>query len=299
MRILGTHPLKVDSEKLLIGAHTSTAGGVHNALLKGQDIGATTIQLFTSNQKQWNGRVFSEDDLAIWKETLRSSGITDIMSHDSYLINLGSNKNELLAKSRKAFREEIERCLQLGLTYMNFHPGAATGDTDENCLDRIVESLLILQPLMENQPLRLLIEATAGQGSTMGHRFEHLDYIISRVKDKVPIGVCIDTCHIFAGGYDIRDEAGWESVIEEFDRVVGWEHLYAFHVNDSQHGLGSRKDRHANLGKGEIGMKCFEVMMTHPKLQEIPKYLETPNGELMWKDEISMLRSFACVPTKN
>ncbi len=283
----------MESEKLLIGAHTSTAGGVHNALLKGIDIGATTIQLFTSNQKQWNGRKFSREDLALWTETLKDSGITDIMSHDSYLINLGSNKNELLTKSRKAFQEEIERCCELSLTYMNFHPGAATGDTDENCLNRIVESLLTFEPLLENHSLRLLIEATAGQGTTMGHRFEHLDYIISRVKGKIPIGVCIDTCHIFAGGYDIRDKAGWESVIDEFDRVVGWEHLYAFHVNDSQHGLGSRKDRHANLGKGEIGIQCFEVMMTHPKLQSIPKYLETPNGELMWKDEIAMLRSFA------
>lgn len=289
----------MESEKLLVGAHTSTAGGVHNALLKGKDIGATTIQLFTSNQKQWNGRRFSEEDLALWNETLKDSGITDIMSHDSYLINLGSNKNELLAKSRKAFQEEIERCLELSLTYMNFHPGAATGDTDENCLDRIVESLLTCEPLLENPSLRLLIEATAGQGTTMGHRFEHLDYIISRVKGKIPIGVCIDTCHIFAGGYDIRDEAGWESVIKEFDRVVGWEHLYAFHVNDSQHGLGSRKDRHANLGKGEIGIQCFEVMMTHPKLQSIPKYLETPNGELMWKDEIAMLCSFANVSKEN
>lgn len=288
-----------NGDKLLIGAHTSTAGGVHNALIKGQEIGATTIQLFTSNQKQWTGRNFSEHDLSLWKETLKDSGITNIMSHDSYLINLGSNKNDLLAKSRKAFREEVERCLALGLTYMNFHPGAATGDSEENCLDRIVESLLILEPLLENQSLRLLIEATAGQGTTMGHRFEHLDYIVDRVKGKIPIGVCIDTCHIFAGGYDIRDEAGWENVIEEFDRVVGWEHLYAFHVNDSQHGLGSRKDRHANLGKGEIGIKCFEVMMTHPKLQPIPKYLETPNGELMWKDEIAMLRSFAYVPSKN
>ena len=289
----------VDEEKLLIGAHTSTAGGVHKALLKGQEIGATTIQLFTSNQKQWNGRNFTEEDLAIWRDTLKDSGISHIMSHDSYLINLGSNKNDLLAKSRKAFREEVERCLALGLTYMNFHPGAATGDTEENCLDRIVESLLILEPLLENQPLRLLIEATAGQGTTMGHRFEHLSYILERVKGKVPIGVCIDTCHIFAAGYDIRTEEGWKNVIETFDEVVGWEHLYAFHVNDSQHGLGSRKDRHANLGKGEIGIKCFEVMMTHPKLQSIPKYLETPNGELMWKDEIAMLRSFAYVSAKN
>ncbi|MCB1116919.1 MAG: deoxyribonuclease IV, partial [Chlamydiia bacterium] len=197
-----------DGKQLLIGAHTSTAGGVHNALLRGKEIGATTIQLFTSNQKQWTGRTFSKEDLALWKETLQTTHIKSIMSHDSYLINLGSNKPELLAKSRKAFQEEVERCLALDLTYMNFHPGAATGDTEENCLDRIVESLLILKPLMQNQKLRLLIEATAGQGSTVGHKFDHLGYLIDRVKEKIPIGVCIDTCHIFAAGYDIRNEQG-------------------------------------------------------------------------------------------
>ncbi|MCP5505600.1 MAG: deoxyribonuclease IV [Chlamydiales bacterium] len=286
-------------ERLLIGAHTSTAGGVHNALIEGQNIGATTIQIFTSNQKQWNGRIFSEDDLARWEEQLAISGITDIMSHDSYLINLGSNKPELLAKSRKAFREEVERCLTLGLTYMNFHPGAATGAPEEDCLDRIVESLLLLEPLLENTKLRLLIEATAGQGSTVGHTFEHLGTLIERTHRKIPIGVCIDTCHIFAAGYDIRDEAGWENTLNTFDQLVGLEHLYAFHVNDSLHPLGSRKDRHANLGKGEIGMKCFEIMMTHPKLRSIPKYLETPNGEVMWKDEIRTLRNIACATSKN
>ena len=289
-----------DRERLLIGAHTSTAGGVHNALIKGQGIGATTIQIFTSNQKQWMGRIFSEDDLAKWKEYLIATGITNIMSHDSYLINLGSNKNELLAKSRKAFREEIKRCLALDLTYMNFHPGAATGASEEECLDRIVESLILLTPLLENKSIRLLIEATAGQGSTVGHRFEHLGYIIERVKGKVPIGVCIDTCHIFAAGYDIRDKQTWEKTLTEFDEKVGLSHLYAFHVNDSLHSLGSRKDRHANLGKGEIGMKCFETMMTHPKIRLIPKYLETPNGEVMWKDEIRMLRNFTtCITSKN
>lgn len=288
-----------EGEQLLIGAHTSTAGGVHNALIQGQGIGATTIQIFTSNQKQWAGRIFSEKDLAQWKEQLLVSGITDVMSHDSYLINLGSNKTELLSKSRNAFREEIERCLALDLTYMNFHPGSATGASEEECLDRIVESLLILEPLLENKKTRLLIEATAGQGTTVGHRFEHLGYIIQGVKGKIPIGVCIDTCHIFAAGYDIRDEAAWERTLSEFDEKVGLNYLYAFHVNDSLQPLGSRKDRHANLGKGEIGLKCFETMMTHPKMRFIPKYLETPNGEVMWKDEIRMLRNFTCITSKN
>jgi deoxyribonuclease-4 len=288
-----------EGERLLIGAHTSTAGGVHNALIEGQNIGASTIQIFTSNQKQWNGRTFSEDDLALWKDQLAMTGIKKIMSHDSYLINLGSNKPELLAKSRKAFREEVERCLTLDLAYMNFHPGAATGASEEECLDRIVESLLILEPLLKEGTLRLLIEATAGQGSTVGHKFEHLSYLVERTKEKIPIGVCIDTCHIFAAGYDIRDESSWEETLNTFDQTVGLEHLHAFHVNDSLHPLGSRKDRHANLGKGEIGMKCFEIMMTHPKTRFIPKYLETPNGEIMWKDEIKTLRNFSCIPSKN
>lgn len=286
-------------EQLLIGAHTSTAGGVHNALIKGEEIGATTIQIFTSNQKQWTGRIFSDQDLALWKEHLLASGITNVMSHDSYLINLGSNKHELLAKSRKAFREEINRSLALDLTYMNFHPGSATGAPEEECLDRIAESLIILQPLLENKKTRLLIETTAGQGTTVGHRFEHLGYIIERVKGKVPIGVCIDTCHIFAAGYDIRNDAAWKKTLTEFDEKIGLKHLYAFHVNDSLQPFGSRKDRHANLGKGEIGLKCFETMMTHPKMRFIPKYLETPNGEVMWKDEIAMLRSFTCITSKN
>jgi len=284
---------------LLIGAHTSIAGGVHHALIKGQEIGATTIQIFTSNQKQWAGRLFSENELSQWEEQLTSSGITHVMSHDSYLINLGSNKNELLAKSRKAFREEIERSLHLGLAFINFHPGSATGAPEEECLDRIIESLLVLEPLLENKSTRLLIETTAGQGTTVGHRFEHLGYILQKVRNKIPIGVCIDTCHIFAAGYDIRNQEAWEKTLRAFDEKVGLEHLYAFHVNDSLNPLDSRKDRHANLGKGEIGLECFQTMMTHPKMRLIPKYLETPNGEVMWRDEIKMLNRFAGKASKN
>ncbi|MEM8727361.1 MAG: deoxyribonuclease IV [Chlamydiota bacterium] len=289
----------IGKERLSIGAHTSTEGGVHNALIKGREIGATTIQIFTSNQKQWKGRVFSDDDLALWKEHLVASGIDAVMSHDSYLINLGSNKEQLLAKSRKAFGEEIERCLALELTYMNFHPGSATGAPEEECLDRIVDSLIPLEPLLENKKIRLLIETTAGQGSTVGHRFEHLGYIVERVKDKIPIGVCIDTCHIFAAGYDIRTSAAWEKTLNQFDEKIGLKHLHAFHVNDSLQPFGSRKDRHANLGKGEIGLECFETMMTHPEIDFIPKYLETPNGEVMWKDEIALLRRLARIAPKD
>ena len=280
-------------KRALIGAHTSITGGIEQALIRAQAIGATTTQLFTSNQKQWKGRFPSQESLEKWKKALSETGMKGVMSHDSYLINLGSNKPELLEKSRRAFVEEINRCLTLDLTYMNFHPGSATGASEEECLNRIIESLLLVSPLLENQELRLLIETTAGQGSTVGHRFEHLSYLIEGVQDKLPIGICIDTCHIFAAGYDIRTPEAWEKTLETFEQQVGLEHLHAFHVNDSLHPLGSRKDRHANLGQGAIGLDAFKTLMSHPKMVAVPKYLETPNGDMMWREEIAMLREFS------
>jgi deoxyribonuclease-4 len=280
------------SDTLLIGAHTSAQGGSYRALLEGQQIGATTIQLFTSNQKQWKGKAISDEDIAIWNKTLAETGIQKVMSHDSYLINLGSPNPEGLFKSRVAFREELQRCHQLNLSFLNFHPGAALDGTVEQCLDTIAASLLELKSLCEKGGTRLLIEATAGQGSSVGHRFEHLGYIIQRVEREIPIGVCVDTCHIFAAGYDIRTKEGWDKTLEQFDEHVGLKHLCALHVNDSLKPLGSRVDRHAPLGKGEIGITCFEVMMRHPKLRPLPKYLETPEGPPLWTEEIKMLRGF-------
>ncbi|CCM10425.1 Probable endonuclease 4 [Cardinium endosymbiont cEper1 of Encarsia pergandiella] len=287
-------PPKIESSLPLIGAHTSTQGGLHNALLDGAAIGATTIQLFTSNQRQWGSTKLQQAQLDKWHHTLEVTAIKQVMSHASYLINLGSNKADLLAKSREAFLEEIERCLALKISYLNFHPGAATGDSTLACLDRIVQSLSTIERLFQPETtLRLLIETTAGQGSTVGHSFEALAYIIDRVKTVVPIGVCIDTCHIFAAGYDIRTVDGWANTLAKFESIVGLNHLYALHVNDSMTPLGSRKDRHANLGNGEIGMDSFKAMMCHPKLQTIPKYLETPNGATMWTKEIELLRSYS------
>lgn len=278
--------------EVLIGAHTSASGGVFNALLNGEEIGASTVQLFTSNQKQWRGRKYTQEELDTWFECLEKTGLKKIMSHDSYLINLGCPNEENLLKSRKAFAEEIERCNELKLSYLNFHPGAALKESVEACLDCIVESLLEVQPLLENSNLRLLIEATAGQGSNVGHSFQQLGYLIERTKDSLPIGVCIDTCHIFAAGYDIRNAKTLEETLIAFDQTVGLEHLYAFHLNDSKFGLGSRKDRHAPIGEGEIGIEGFKAIMTHPKLQHMPKYLETPGGMPAWKEEIKLLKSF-------
>lgn len=282
-----------NSSPLLIGAHTSAQGGVHRALLEGRSIGATTIQLFTANQKTWNTKPISEEEISRWNEALEETGIQQVMSHDSYLINLGSPHQEGLHKSRHAFEKELKRCHALEISFLNFHPGSALESTAEECLDTIVDSLFTLEKVVAEGPTRLLIEATAGQGTSVGHKFEHLGYIIDRVHKKIPIGVCLDTCHIFAAGYDIRSAAGWEKTLKEFDQTVGLKHLYALHVNDSLKPLGSRKDRHAALGEGEIGIECFKAMMRHPDLKNLPKYLETPDGPPLWEKEIAKLRQFA------
>jgi deoxyribonuclease-4 len=275
-----------------LGAHTSIAGGLHNAVYEGREIGANVIQIFTSNQKQWQGREISGEEVILWGEALQETGIQHVMSHDSYLINLGSPDPNLLMKSRKAFHEEIERCHLLGIPLLNFHPGAATTETEEACLATIVESLLGMEEIVAQGKTKLLLEATAGQGTSVGHKFEHLGAIIQEVKGKIPIGVCIDTCHIFQAGYDIRTEEGWENVLQEFDEKIGIHYLSAFHLNDSQKGLGKKVDRHANLGKGEIGLASFAFLVKSPKTCKLPMYLETPGGSIAWKDEIAQLRSF-------
>ncbi len=265
---------KTPADKLLIGAHTSSQGGPHNALLEGQEIGATTIQFFTANQKTWHGKKLTPEALELWEDARKSTGIKDIMSHDSYLINLGSPDKEGLKKSRNAFKEELERCHLLKVTFLNFHPGAALASSEDDCLKTIVESLVEFEDFAAKGHTRLLLESTAGQGSSVGNRFEHLGYIVDMVQKKIPIGVCLDTCHLF-------------------DKHVGLKHLYALHVNDSLKPLGSEVDRHAPLGKGLIGIECFKVMMELPELRELPKYLETPDGPPLWKEEIKMLRDFA------
>jgi len=281
-------------ESLLIGAHTSTVGGLHNALLHGRDIGATTVQFFTSNQRRWVSAPLEDEAIALFKETLEETGLKKVMSHDSYLINLGAPDPEVLQKSRKAFKEELVRCQLLGISFLNFHPGSALKSDPELCLARIVESLLELEPFFDTlSTTRLLVETTAGQGSNMGWSFEHIGYIIDNTKDRLPVGVCMDTCHSFAAGYDIRTPKAWDATLDEFDKVVGLEHLCAFHVNDSLKGLGSRIDRHRPLGEGEIGIECFKYMMQCPRIRHIPKYLETPGGMELWEKEIKMLRKFA------
>lgn len=281
------------TKKIWIGAHTSAAGGAPNALYEGREIGATTIQLFTSNQKQWHGRTIEPEEIALWEKALDETGIEKVMSHDSYLINLGSPDSEILHKSHLAFEHEIQRCHLLKIPYLNFHPGAATHGTEEECLERIGRSLLKFEGLLAKGKTRLLLETTAGQGTSVGHTFEHIGTIIKELHHKIPIGVCIDTCHIFAAGHDIRSIEGWEKTLKTFDKIIGLKHLYAFHLNDSQKELGSRVDRHAPLGKGAIGLECFRYLMQSPLTAHLPKYLETPDGPPLWKKEIALLRNYA------
>lgn len=284
---------KADSDKLLLGAHTSAAGGVFNALKEGKSIGATTIQLFTANQRQWKSVKLSDAVVGEWKETLKETGLRDIMSHDSYLINLGAPDPEILAKSRAAFEQEIQRCHALDITYLNFHPGAALKEDRQQCLDRIVESLLAVEDLVSKGKTRLLFEATAGQGSAVGCTFEELAYLVDQTKDKLPVGICIDTCHIFVSGYDLRTPEACDATFRAFDNIVGLKWLYAFHLNDSKKELGSRVDRHEDLGKGQIGIECFKWLMNDPRTRDLPKYLETPGRLDLWEKEIRMLRDFA------
>jgi len=280
------------THEMLVGAHTSIAGGVSNSLDRAKVLNANAMQIFTANQRQWKGKEISENEASKFKEERKKTQILSIMSHNNYLTNLGSAKKELLAISRKAFQEEIDRCHLLEIDYLVFHPGSAIGYSEEECLDTIIESLLLFKSSIKKGKTRLLLETTAGQGTNVGYKFEHLAYIINKIHSKMPIGVCLDTCHIFAAGYDIRTKAGWEKTISEFSKIVGEDYLYAFHINDSKTELGARKDRHASLGEGKIGLESFEFLMKEPKFKNMPKVLETPDDSL-WKNEIELLKNFA------
>lgn len=279
-------------EITFIGAHTSTSGGLKNAIIEAHHIGANTFQCFTSNQKRWEGRQLTDEDLNSWFETLDKYPMKHIMSHDSYLINLGAYSEEVHHKSLHAFKEELKRCHALKISFLNFHPGAYTEGTEEECLKKIVSSLKTLENLADKGETKLLIEATAGQGTQVGCTFGQLGYLVDELKHTIPIGVCIDTCHIFAAGYDVRSKKAWDETLLEFDKKVGLKHLYAMHVNDSMKPFGSKKDRHAPLGEGEIGLEGFKAMMQDKRLSHIPKYLETPEGPDLWKKEIALLKSF-------
>lgn len=275
----------------LIGAHVSASGGIANAPINAASIGANAFALFTKNQRRWVSKPLDEAQIALFQQNCAEANISmdAILPHDSYLINLGHPDDELLTKSREAFYDEIARCEQIGLTLLNFHPGSHLRqiDTDE-CLSRISESINFA--LSQSTKVTAVIENTAGQGSNLGHSFEQLAQIIDGVEDKSRVGICIDTCHMFAAGYDIRSQESCLSAFNLFDKVVGNRYLKAMHLNDSKTKLNSRVDRHESLGKGEIGAEAFSTLMTLEAVRGIPLILETIDADL-WPAEINWLRS--------
>ena len=275
-----------------IGAHVSASGGVENAPKNAHAIGATAFALFTKNQRQWQAKPLTEEEIARFKAACSEYGYTaaQILPHDSYLINLGNPDDEALEKSRQSFYEEMRRCEQLGLDRLNFHPGSHLRViSEEESLDRIAESINLA--LERTKGVTAVIENTAGQGSNLGYRFEHLRYLIDRVEDKSRVGVCIDTCHSFAAGYDLRSAELCAETFADFDRIVGFEYLKGMHLNDALKPRGSKVDRHTPLGEGLIGWDCFRYIASDPRFENIPLILETPD-ESRWAEEIATLKSF-------
>ena len=276
-----------------IGAHVSASGSLANAPKNAHEIGATAFALFTKNQRQWMAKPLTAAEIAEFKDSCAKYGYgpQQILPHDSYLINLGNPTDEGLGKSRAAFIDEMARCGALGLDRLNFHPGSHLGAiSEEECLNLIAESINLA--LSKTEGVTAVIENTAGQGSNLGYKFEHLAYIIDRVEDKARVGVCIDTCHSFAGGYDLSTEEGFKRVFDEFDKVVGFSYLRGMHLNDAKKGVGSRVDRHEVLGSGIIGWNAFKMIMEDSRFDNIPLILETPEPEL-WPQEIATLKGYA------
>ena len=281
-----------ESTMKYIGAHVSASGGVENAPINAHEIGANAFALFTKNQKRWTAKPLTEKSIQAFKDNCQKYGFTpeQILPHDSYLINLGHPEPEALEKSRNAFIDEMERCEQLGLIYLNFHPGSHLKKvTEDDCIKTVAESINIA--IDKTSSVKAIIENTAGQGSNLGYKFEHLARIIELVDDKSRVGVCIDTCHAYVSGYDLSTFEACEKTFRQFDEIVGFNYLKGMHINDSKKELGSRVDRHHSLGEGFIGLELFKFLMQDERFDNTPMVLETIDPTI-WHDEIQLLRSF-------
>tara|TARA_R110002049_G_scaffold115418_1_gene267393 strand:+ start:66 stop:923 length:858 start_codon:yes stop_codon:yes gene_type:complete len=276
-----------------LGAHVSAAGGADQAVHRAVEIGANAFALFTKNQRQWQGKPLTDEAIQAFRQACAEHRFApeQILPHDSYLINLGHPEQEGLNKSRAAFLDEMQRCEQLGLTLLNFHPGSHLNKISESdCLKRIAES--VNEALANTQGVTAVIENTAGQGTNLGWRFEHLAAIIDQVDDKSRVGVCIDTCHAFAAGYDLRSADATQATLDELGSVVGFNYLRGMHLNDAKSAFASRVDRHHSLGKGNIGLPAFTTIMQDTRINAIPMILETVEPDI-WAEEIRWLRGQA------
>lgn len=273
---------------LLLGAHESIEGGIHKAIERAESIGCSTLQIFTKNSNQWVSRPLKEQDVENYKNSASKSKIRFIMAHSIYLINLCAADPLILKKSRDALVDEINRCDLLGIPIIIFHPGSHMGSGESTGIKKIIESINRVHDKTPASSVKSVLETTAGQGTSIGYRFEHLREIIEGVENRNRIGVCVDTCHIFAAGYNISSETGYEKTIEEFDRIIGLELLEAIHINDSKKDLGSRIDRHEHIGKGLIGKVGFRCLMQDKRLISIPKVIETEKGKDLREDLINL-----------
>lgn len=276
-----------------IGAHLSISDHISNAVLDAEKIKCDVLQIFTKNQQQWTEKQYSTEDINIFHSTVKNSKIDGdlLCSHNSYLINICASKSFLLKQSKEAFINEIIRCQSLGIKYLIFHPGAHVGQGEQVGLNIISDSLNYIIQETNDSDVILLLETTAGQGTTLGYQFEQLAYLIKNINKKNRIGICLDTCHIFAAGYDIRDEYHYQNTFEQFDKIIGLDNLKAFHLNDSKKELGSRVDRHERIGKGYIGDKAFELLMNDQRFRNLPGILEVPGGIDAFKEDILLLKN--------
>ncbi len=275
-----------------VGAHISAAGGVENAPLNAAAIGAKAFAFFTKNQRQWKSPPIPPEQAEAFRKACSENGFAPahILPHDTYLINMGSPDPEIRKKSEEAFLDELKRCSLLGLKMLNFHPGSHRGEMgDDDCLSMIAES--VNRALDKSSGVAAVIENTAGQGGSVGRSFEQIAYLIDRIEDKERAGVCLDTCHLFAAGYDLTTRSGFDSAMKDFDSTVGMGFIRGWHLNDAKSALGSLVDRHQSLGKGNMGLEPFKFIMKDPRFDGIPLILETPDPDL-WKKEIKLLYSF-------
>jgi deoxyribonuclease-4 len=283
---------------VLLGAHVPVTGGLFNAPANGDAVGAEAIQIFTRNQMQWRCRPLTDEETAAFRGARARSGVREVLVHGSYLVNLAGPPGDFLSKSRDCFVTEMDRCHRLGIRYLVFHPGAHMGAGEDEGLSRLAKSLDEILAATRGLDVMPLLEVTAGQGSCVGHRFEHLAEVLARVKEPERLGVCLDTCHLYAAGYDIARAKGYEATLDAFDRLVGLRKLRAIHLNDSRRELGSRVDRHARAGEGHLGLATFRRIVNDPRLRGVPMVVETPGPLAEWKKEIRRLKRLVRRPSR-